>query len=257
MRENMADKDFMYISENENCTIVWQDCGEDSPWAERFYVPGYEGVLPFFISGEVDDLSTYMKTVGFQEIDLLKGILYGLYEFDYQTKPWHQKKNRETLLHLLNYLQQGFGYADREEMILNIANNVRKELGSATSSTILRVGNTLIPQSSKIKSDLVINLWEVICKKDKNDELFTAVVTLVLQIDFSEIKPFAKEIVCFYGLCALVFLNDTGSIENYIQVYITTNVKKAELREAIEGLLKNPENYSPEDLRVVSSEQED
>lgn len=58
-------EDFFYIAENENCTIVWQDCDMNSSCAERFYVPGYLGVLPFFVSGDISDVSTYMKTVGF------------------------------------------------------------------------------------------------------------------------------------------------------------------------------------------------
>ncbi len=243
-------KDFSYVVENENSTIVWRHCGPNSPFAERFYVPGYEGALPFLVSGNGDEA----LKVGLDEKHLLRGILYGLYEFDHHPKPWHQKKDRETLLYLLDYLQEGFGCDSQEAMVLDVARDVRKECGNTTSRIVLEVGYTLIPQSSKIKSDLVFDLWEVICKRENNDALFTAVVTLVLQIDFSEIKSIAKEIVCFYGLCALVFLNDTDSIENYIQVYIATNVTKTELREAIENLLKNPKNYTPEDLRVVSSE---
>lgn len=251
MAEN---KDFFYVAENENSTTVWRHCAPNSPCAERFHVPGYEGVLPFLISGDGDDATNHMKTDGATDFHLLKGILYGLYEFDHHPKPWHQKKDRKTLLYLLNYLQEGFGCDSQEAMILDVARDVREEYGNGTSRIILEVGTTLVPQSSKIKSDLVFDLWEVICKREDNDALFTAVVTLVLQIDFSEIKSIAKEIVCFYGLCALAFLNDTDSIENYIQVYITTNVTKTELREAIDKLLKNPQNYTPEDLRVVSSE---
>lgn len=249
MKEKKTEnEDFFYIAENKNCTTVWRHCAPNSPCAERFYVPGYEGVLPFLMPGNGDEA----LKIELDEKLLLRGILYGLYEFDHHSKPWHLKKDRETLLYLLDYLQQGFRYENREEMVLTVAAQVREELGDVTSRIILEVGNVLIPQSSKIKSDLVFDLWDVICKSDGNDTLLTAVVNLVLQIDFSEIKSSAKEVVCFYGLCALVFLNDMDGFERYSQAGIAANVTNTNLLEAMENLLKNPQSVTPEDLRVVS-----
>lgn len=40
--------------------------------------------------------------VELKEEHLLKGLLYGLYEFDHHSKPWHRKEDRETLLYLLD-----------------------------------------------------------------------------------------------------------------------------------------------------------
>jgi len=248
----MANEDFFYISENENCTIVWQGCVKNSSCAKRFYVPNYEGVLPFFISGVGDEALDYAKTVGFKEVDLMKGILYGLYEFDHQTKPWHQEKDRETLLYLLDIFEKGFKYKNQEAMILNVSANVRKESGNATSRIVLEVGNILVPQSSKIKSDLIFDLWEVICKKEESNKLFKEVINLIYQIDLLEINSMAKEIICFYGLCALVFLRQLGSIDSYLQKYIYPNVKMKELTDAIDALLRTPNNFIPEDLRVAA-----
>lgn len=182
-------------------------------------------------------------------MDLLKGILSGLY-VDYQAKPWHQKKNRETLLDLLNYLQKGFKFKNRETMVLDIANVARKENGNTTSRIILEVGNTLMPQSSKIKSDLICTLWEVICKREENNELFTEIITLIHQIDFSDIKSNSKEVICYYALCALVFLKKMDLIDKHLQQYISPNVEMKELTATINAFLDSPNDFTPEDLRV-------
>ena len=86
-----------------------------------------------------------------REEHLLKGILYGLYEFDHAPKPWHQKKDKETLLYLLDVLGNGFKYESSEKMILDVAYDVRAKNGNTASHIILKVGHTLIPESSKIK----------------------------------------------------------------------------------------------------------
>ena len=38
----------------ERYSFVWQKCGKNSRYAERFYVPGYDGYLPFFVWGRKD-----------------------------------------------------------------------------------------------------------------------------------------------------------------------------------------------------------
>ena len=245
--------DFSYFGENENTTTVWRCCDCNSLLAERFHVPAYEGVLPFLLSGDVDDAVSYMKSNDLQEEHLLKGILYGLYEFDYYPKPWQPKKDRETLLFLLDVLKKGFGYDNQEIMVLNVAENVRKEYGNGTSRIVLEVGNILIQQSSKIKSDLIIDLWEVICKRENNSELLERIVILFIQIDLSEIKSFAKEIVCFYSFCALVFLKKADRLETFLQKVIHPNVENDQIMDAVHMLLASPNKYTPEDLRICRS----
>jgi hypothetical protein len=63
--------------------------------------------------------------VQLREEHLLKGILYGLYEFDHHPNFWHQRQDRDTLLYLLDVLGNGFRFESPEKMILDIAVNVK------------------------------------------------------------------------------------------------------------------------------------
>ncbi len=239
------------MSETERHSIVWQECGTGSRYAERFYVPGYEGYLPFFIWGQELEQLEKNQSLELREGHLLKGILYGLYEFDHNPKPWHQQKDRETLLYLLDVLGNGFKYDNPEKMILDIAFDVREKNGNGVSRIILEVGNNLIPQSSKIKSDLVCDLWAVISEKEENKELLNEIITLIHQMDLSDIHSDAKEIVCYYGLCALVFLNDNSEISEYLPEFVYPNVEMRQLKDKIKALLENRHEFRPMDLKIV------
>jgi len=235
----------------ERYSIVWQECGTNSRYAERFYIPGYEGYLPFFVWGsELDGLEN-KENIELREEHLLKGILYGLYEFDHQSKPWHQKKDKETLLHLLDVLRNGFKYDNLEKMVLDIAYSIREKNGNVASRIILEVGNNLIPQSSKIKSDLICDLWAVISEQEENNNLFNEIMSLIHEMDFSVIHSDAKEIICYYGLCALVFMKDEDGISKYLPEYIYPNIKMKQLKNNIKALLENPINFSPMELKIV------
>jgi len=239
------------MEETEEYSIIWKECGANSRTAERFFVPGYEGYLPFFVWG--DELGKLQKkeNIELREEHLLKGILYGLYEFDHHPKPWHQKKDKETLLYILDVLRNGFEFDTPEKMVLDVAYNVREINGNGASRIVLEVGDDLIPHSSKIKSDLICDLWAVISEHGKQKELFEEIMRLVDQIDLSEIHLDAKEIVCYYGLCAMVFLKMEDDISNYLQRYIYPNVGMSQLKNKIEALLESPNKFSPTELKIV------
>ena len=235
----------------EKYSTVWQKCGTNSRVAERFFVPGYDGYLPFFVWGKDLEALESKKKVEFREEHLLKGILYGLYEFDHNPKPWHRKKDKETLLYLLDVLGNGFKHESPEKMILDVAYSVREINGSSASRIVLEVGNDLMPQSSKIKSDLICDLWAVIVERGKENSLYEEIISLVKKIEFDQIHPDAKEIVCFYGLCALVFLGDQEGITAYLSEYVYPNISTDSLKHKIKALLENSEKFSPADLEIV------
>ena len=107
------------MTERERYSLVWKEA--DAVLSERFYVPGYRGFLPFFISGKDLDSLQAGESVELTEWQLLAGILCGLYEIDNQPKPWHKADDRNTLTYLLDVLRNGFNFEDPEKMLLDVA----------------------------------------------------------------------------------------------------------------------------------------
>jgi len=239
------------MAETEKYGNVWIDCGTNSRMAERFYVPDYKGYLPFFLWG--DELAAFEKNekVDFREEQLLKGILFGLYEFDLNPKLWHRKEDRGALIRLLDTLGNGFEFETPEKMILEVAFNMREKNWFGASRIVLEVGNGLIPESSEIKSDLISDLWAIASEFGEEDSLFEEILSLLAQTDLEDVDPDTKEIICYYGLCSLVFLGRKSDIPDYLSNYIYPHVSMSKLKLNITALLENPDGYSPADLRVV------
>lgn len=252
------------MSNVERYIILWQKCKRNSHLSKRFYVPSYEGYLPFFVSGKELEKLENKQNIELKEMQLLKGIMYGLYEFEHSPKnSWFQKKNRETLLSLLDFLGNGFDFDNPENMFLNVAHHVRKKNGNSASRIILETGKNLIQESSKIKSDLISDLWTKFSKQKESRVLLHEIITLIDQIDLSEVCPGAKELICYYGLCALVFVkdnseisknlqnNENSEISEYLQEYIYPNIENPSLKNNIIALIENPQEFTPKDMNSV------
>ena len=239
------------MGELERYSLIWQECGSNSRTAQRFFVPGYEGYLPFFIWGDELEAIERKEKVELREEQLLKGILYGLYEFDRNPRSWNRKKDRETLLYLLDALENGFKFESPEKMILDVAHSLRETNGNGASRIALEVGNELIPQSSKIKSDLILDLWDVVAERGEESGTFEEIIRLAAETNLNEIHTDAKEVICYYGLCSMVFLKREAGISSYLSEYIYPNVSMIKLKHNIKALLDNPNGFRPADLKIA------
>lgn len=238
------------MSNHERYSIVWKECG-DNQIAERFHVPGYDGLLPFFISGAELVAMENGEVITLHESELLEGILYGLYEFDKDPKPWHRKKDRHTLTYLLDVLSNGFNFETPEKLILDTAFNLRERNGSRASSTVLLNGIELVPFSSKIRSDLICDTWAVAAEVD-NLDLLRPIPEWVMETTLSELVPSAKEVICYYGFCAMVLLkNDIEDVEPYLNDFVYPNVELQALKVKIKDLLENSDGFSIESLQIT------
>ncbi|WP_028585219.1 hypothetical protein [Desulfogranum mediterraneum] len=233
--------------------IIWQECGADSQTAERFFVPGFAGHLPFFVDGEELEALEREEKLELREEHLLKGILYGLYDLEHHPEPRHRPEERDTLCYLLEVLRDGFRFDSLETMILDVACSVRENNGHRASRIILEVGNTLAGQSAKIKSDLIFDLWALAAEPAehaKEAARFEQISRLVEQIDLTAIQAAGREIVCYYGLCALVLLRDQEAVDRYLPRYIYPNVTSPQLVHNIKALLERPEAFRPAELKI-------
>ncbi len=236
----------------EQFSIVWQECGPNSRAAERFFVPSYEGYLPFFVWGEDVNALQEKKAVELREEHLLKGLLYGLYEFKRSPKPWHREEDQSTFYHLIKVLTKGFNFPSIEQMSLDVASNVREVNGNAASRIMLEGGNILVPESSKIKSDLICDLWAVLSENGRDVELLEEVVNLLSKIDLIEIHSSAREVVCYYGFCALALLDRAEELYYFLEDYIYPNVNMPVLKSNIKSLMEGSDSEThPRSLKVT------
>ena len=233
----------MSMKNKPNYTLVWKECGENSPFARRFYVPNYVGYLPFFVYGTDFELLENGKNIELREEHLLKGIFFGLHEYEKDKKPWHNEHGKQTWLYLLDVLGNCFGFENPEKMVLDIAYDVRDKNGSNASFIILQVGHELIPDSSKIMSDLICDTWAFVASensKEIRDIELQRIVNLIYRIRMNDVSPNAREIIAYFGLSALVILCFQDKVSEYLNAFIYPYVNNQQLKEKIKTMLENP-----------------
>ena len=236
--------------EIEPFSMFWLPVGDGN----RYYlVPDdYYGQVPWFIWGK--NLAKYKATSRLEltEECLLKGILYGLAP---TTPKPGATYHEEALLTILDELQQGYHHKTRETLILNVAYNIKEDNGVLVSLGILRTGMYLLPESSKIKSDYIMGLWNKACEYKDNESIYEEILELIPKIDLNDIHSFAKEIICYYGFCSLFLLKQDTKLkqdtDKYIKQYIDGMITLDEIQSKIDDLLNNPDKeFTPTDLKV-------
>jgi len=236
--------------EIEPFSMFWLPVGDGN---RHYLVPDdYYGQVPWFVWGE--NLENYKATsrLSLTEECLLKGILYGLAP---TTPKPSTTYHEEALLVILDKLQQGFHHKTREIQILNVAYSVKEDNGVFVSLGILRTGMYLLPESSAIKSDYIMGLWEKACENEDNESIYEEILELIPKIDLTAINSGAKECICYYGFCSLFLLKHDTKLKQdtnkYIEQYIDGMITLDEIQSKIDDLLNNPDKeFTPTDLKV-------
>ena len=236
--------------QKEPFSLVWLPFGETN----KYYLTpdGFEGHLPWFIWG--DNLENFKANISFEltEECLLKGILYGLSPRIMKVGSGY---NEGDLLLILNKLKLGYKYDSEEALILHASGNIRNKNGIFPCLTILRTGMYLLPESSKIKSDYIMGLWEKACENEDNESIYEEILELIPKIDLEDIYSTAKETICYYGFCSLFLLKQDIKLkqdtDKYIKQYIDGMITLDEIQSKIDNLLNNPDKeFTPTDLKV-------
>lgn len=234
-------------------TVVWKECEAGSSLAERFHVPTFAGYLPFFVEGEDVAQAEQGHDLELNEEQLLKGILYGFAEFNAGGKPWCQETSRNTYLWLLDCLGNGFNFESPEQMILEASGRVRERSGCGASSVVLSNGVALIPTSSKIRADLVLDLWQA--SSEENDDVarkdsLSRIPQLIGELEMADVNASAKEAIAYYGLASLVLLGRSDATEDYLPKYIYPYVSTKALKDKVKTMVEKPETVTQAELTI-------
>jgi len=230
--------------------VVWKSNSDKiQEYIGQFNIDGFEGSLPFFLSGQELESNDPPLT----ERNLLMGVLYGLNSAD--KFPLHA--NEKILTSLLNTLSKGYGYESAEEMVLDVSEKVRNMNGSRPSLVMLETGHKLVPESLEIIEHILWDLWSEISLSEENRiELLEEIPRRVKELDLSKIHPYSKQLVCYYGLCALIFMHrakgeeylENNLVDEYLKNYFYPNVSDELLSKKAVDLMANPEKFQPIDL---------
>jgi len=115
---------------------------------------------------------------------------------------------RRFLKDLLEALRRDFGVDSLETLILDAAAVVRGRHGALLASRILTAGHNLRPASSKIRSDLIRDVWSVLETTEQVDRpsAFAFLVKVYRGIDFAEVDERVVEVLDYICFVALSFL---------------------------------------------------
>ena len=142
--------------------------------------------LPYFIDGN-DKIRFEQGTLyNFAEIHLLRGLLIGYFEEPPQVDINY---SRTLFKKVIEDLKKYFDFQTTENLILDISSVIRRENGDFASHIALITGLEFNPESSKIRFDLCVDLFNML---ERNEYKKKDVGINLLNENFKKIK--AKEI---------------------------------------------------------------
>jgi hypothetical protein len=166
--------------------------------------------VPLFLSG--NDLAAFKRSgaVNFSPVTLLYGILYGISDraptVDRSLSSCYFSKALELLAPELKM-------PDVETLILTAGANVRQDFGSAVSAIMLRNGLEILPESTKIRCDCVVDIWIAAeeCNDPNHTEVLKTIVSMLNQIDIQSLaSPFRK---CLSYIATIAFIATAPEME--------------------------------------------
>lgn len=148
-------------------TIIWKFMPEG--WADGLSSELAPGTMPYFLDGESYERFKKKQGVRLTPYALLCGVLICWLDIGKlcgaeQPEPLHR-----FLEDLLEDLRKVFGVDSLETMILFAAADIREKHGSILASRILVAGNNVLPRSSKIRSDLIVDMWWILNSLEEVD----------------------------------------------------------------------------------------
>jgi hypothetical protein len=124
--------------------------------------------LPIFLSGKDLDVFKAAGGINFNPMTLTFGILLGISDeapgVDFEYSSQHFRKAFELLA-------KEFDMPDEEILVLSATARIRDEFGSELSGRMLENALSYYPQSAKIRSDCIMDMWVAAQERAEPDHL--------------------------------------------------------------------------------------
>jgi len=144
--------------------------------------------LPYLIDGDDKKRFELGTLNNLAELHLLRGLLVGYFD----NPPTLDIIYSRTLFkNAIEDLRKHFDFQTTENLILDISSFIRQENGDFASQTALRTGLELIPDSSKIRFDLCVDLYNLLERNEykKTEEGINLLKENLAKINSNDIKP--------------------------------------------------------------------
>jgi len=168
-------------------TIIWKSFSANSDLGNHLGAQK-DFSFPYFIDG-IDKIKFEEKKLSnLTELNLLRGLLIGFFD----NPPFIDTDYSRTLIkRAIEDLRRHFNFQTIELLILDISSFIRRENGDAASHLALRTGLELLPNSSKIRFDLCVDLYNMLERKDykRTEEGISLLKENLEKINTDEINP--------------------------------------------------------------------
>lgn len=181
------------ININKEYSIIWKQFSKDSDLGKHLNA-NEDFALPYFIDGVDKEKFKISVPMELSEMNLLRGILVG----NNDNPPTIDSSISKSYYgQILNDLKDHFKFESIEKLILDTSAYLRKENGDSASLHSLLTGIELIPNSSLIKFDCCVDIFNLLERNEYADidKGRTLLSDLSKEIDITKINPdFVKHI---------------------------------------------------------------
>ena len=202
----------MHIDQR-NYTIIWDEPPTSGlRTTTRRRLPH---LLPYLVTNAERERSQ-AETAVVLDLDMLTrgllhcGLLQGRLAPQQSAGSGNSSAWRLTLRYLLEDLREHSGFESLELMVLVHAVRVREAHGHLPAMKMLMTGHHLLPRSSEIRSDLILDLWALVESVDAidRDSAFSLIRGLYDGIRFQHLKEDVVDQLDYANFVALSHLGD-------------------------------------------------
>ncbi len=253
----MNKAEFTLIEDNGNYAICWIIFNKASDIGKRYNIQG-DISLPHFVSKKDCKKIKDKKHIQVNESNLLFGLLLRYFyvpplTITHKIKPYFNI----ILADILKEFQKDFGYHTTEECIGVIATTLKQEYGYIVSYQVLKTGVELVPESSKLKSDLVMTVWCGLVEAEQLEDkkkYFSEIIKYFTDIHFEDIDSrFIEYLIYAYFTSLWYFKKNVEKREFLINVG-REHVKNYDIMNKMVGF-SSIDSFDMKMVKIFSTEE--